>query len=577
MCPGASRWTKGDRSMTQGSVTAPAFSPPTLDPPSAPHEGGHPLVYSNRAQSFDSFRRDLPSLGMVNGYYDAKLELALDSGDDEVVRGVWRELAKSDRFFLLTRVLGREDANRQWLYEQCRVVESDSDEWLDLWAREHYKSTIITYAGIIQEILKNPEITIGIFSYSRPIAKSFLKQIMVELQDNEKLAWMFPDIFWDKPRTESPSWGLNDGITVKRQSNPNAATVEAWGLIDSQPTSKHFMLRVYNDCMTAQTTREGMLPKVIESWKASLNLGAQTVLEDGTSVDGRSWYEGTLWHWEELYTLMARQGTCKVRLFPATDTGKLEGTPVLWDRQQLMKRFRDSGPFMFACNQLLDPTQLQSKALNPDWIQYYSNRVKWREMTRYLMCDPSKGRTKKSDYTAMVVVGLDHEKNFWILDAVYDRLSLVDRARLYMDLHREWEPTQSGYEQYALMSDIEYIYEVQKKENYRFHIEELKGNLDKESRIDRLIPKLSTMQVFWPASLMKVNADGVNENIIGKIIEEEYKRYPNAPHDDFLDVFSRVFDMRMRYPNKGSSVDRFTKVVAKDENDWHPFDRDSWG
>ena len=36
----------------------------------------------------------------------------------------------------------------------------------------------------IQDILKNPEITVGIFSHTRPIAKAFLDQIKNELQDN---------------------------------------------------------------------------------------------------------------------------------------------------------------------------------------------------------------------------------------------------------------------------------------------------------------------------------------------------------------------------------------------------------
>jgi hypothetical protein len=56
-------------------------------------------------------------------------------------------------------------------------VQAAPNGYLDLWGREHGKSSLITFGLTIQDILNDPEITVGIFSYSRPIAKAFLRQI----------------------------------------------------------------------------------------------------------------------------------------------------------------------------------------------------------------------------------------------------------------------------------------------------------------------------------------------------------------------------------------------------------------
>ena len=114
----------------------------------------------------------------------AAYKAVIQDGRPELLR--W--MARNDRFFLLTCVMGRRDALHPWIYERCREVETEPEGVLDLWSRFHYKSTIITLAGAVQEILRDPEVTIGIFSHVIGLSKKFVKQIQRALEDHHVVA-----------------------------------------------------------------------------------------------------------------------------------------------------------------------------------------------------------------------------------------------------------------------------------------------------------------------------------------------------------------------------------------------------
>ncbi len=86
-----------------------------------------------------------------------------------------------------------------------------------------HNSSVITTAGSIQEIVCDPEITIGLFSVIKPTAMEFLAQIKNELEVNERLKDIYPDVFYRNPRTKGEDgrpakWSLARGITVKRKA-----------------------------------------------------------------------------------------------------------------------------------------------------------------------------------------------------------------------------------------------------------------------------------------------------------------------------------------------------------------------
>eukprot|EP01030_Chromulinospumella_sphaerica_P013763 gene13763-13546_t len=230
-------------------------------------------------------------------------------------------LGLNDLFYMLTGMCNRRDAIHPWLFDRCAEVEEEPNNCLDLWARGHYKSTIITFARTIQDILEDPEQTIGIFSYSRQTAQKFLAQIMGELTRNEMLKTCYPDVLYWNPERESPRWGLSTGIVVKRQSNPKEATVEAWGLVEGQPTGVHFKTLLFDDMIEQRNvTSPEQINKATEAWELSDNLGTT----EGTIRR----YVGTRYLLGDTYQTMIDRKVVKVRLHPATHNGKENGKPV---------------------------------------------------------------------------------------------------------------------------------------------------------------------------------------------------------------------------------------------------------
>ena len=66
-------------------------------------------------------------------------------------------LCLNDLAYLLIRVCRRKDLAQPWFYERIREVEAKPNGHLDLWAREHAKSSIITFGQTISDILNNPD------------------------------------------------------------------------------------------------------------------------------------------------------------------------------------------------------------------------------------------------------------------------------------------------------------------------------------------------------------------------------------------------------------------------------------
>lgn len=498
-----------------------------------------------------------PRLQAIDGYREA-LATAIKQGVEHEVE---RELAKNDLFYLLTVVLGRGKAaekqngscDHDWIFARCREVEKNPNGYIDLWARGHFKSTLITFGLTIKDILNDPEITVGIFSCTRPIAKAFLRQIKQEFESNDKLKLLFPDILWENPERQAPKWSEDDGIVVRRRGNPKESTVEAWGLVDAQPTSKHFQLMVYDDVVTPESvTTPEMIAKVTSRWEMSGNLG---------TVGAATRIIGTRYHFNDTYRAILDRQAAIPRCHPITYDGKVDGEPVLWTREQVADRRRRDGMYTFGSQMLLDPTADQLQGFKHEWLRHYKGKSEGDGMNVYIIVDAANSKRKESDFTAIGVIGLGSDQNYYLLDGIRDKISLTQRGDALFSLHRRWRPRGVGYEEYGMQSDIEYIRDRMGRENYRFEITKLAGRMPKPDRIRRMIPIFENSRFWLPETLPKPDFEGINRELIDIFIREEYLPFPVGLHDDFFDMMSRIVDEELGviWPKPNVTKDRYAR------------------
>lgn len=487
---------------------------------------------------------------------------------------VARDLARHDRFFLLTQGLGRLDAMHPWLYDRCREVEAEPDDHLDLWPREHYKSTVVSFAGVIQEILRNPEITIGIFSFNKPTARKFLRQIKYEFETNSLLKDLFPEILWADPKRESPRWSEDNGIVVKRKGNPKEATVEGHGLVDGQPTGAHFLLRVYDDVVTLESVSSPeMVKKTTEAWSLSDNLGAR-----GPDGRARCQHVGTRYSFADTYQDMLDMGAVTPRIYPATDNALPGGNPVFLSPEVWAEKRRKQISSVLAAQMLQNPAAGNEATFKREWLRF--SDIRPATLNVYILCDPASSKKKGSDSTAIAVVGIDAGGSKWLLDGYHHKMGLSERWQAIRGLRRTWssmpgvQQVRVGYERYGMTSDLEYFEEQMQRDKDAFEIVELayprEGTGSKNDRIQRLEPDFRNGRFFLAqvtpsetTAQTRMRAEGQAFRIfaptrrkdhegnlysLNKNFIEQYLLHPFARHDDLIDAVSRIDDIDAEPP-----------------------------
>lgn len=183
---------------------------------------------------------------------------------------------------------------------------------LTLAPRRTLKTTVFTIALAVQEILRDPDVTILIPHAVEEEAQKIVAEITEHFKTNKTLRALRPDIM---PNPNAKLWWGSGRMTVRRKRFSRQPTVLGVGA-GSEITGAHCDLILPDDIIGRRTIENSELPKVLSWWQ-------NTVLPV-LNNEGRIRAVGTRWHPDDIWGvfLVSPGWDCLVRT-----ASEIEGKP----------------------------------------------------------------------------------------------------------------------------------------------------------------------------------------------------------------------------------------------------------
>lgn len=433
--------------------------------------------------------------------------------------------------------------------------------------RDHQKSRLAAYYTVWQ-ITRNPAIRVLYISSTSNLATKQLKFIkdiltssiykrywpeMVNSDVSQREKWTETEISIDHP--------------LRKAEAIRDPTVFTAGLTTST-TGLHCDLAVLDDLVTPENAyteigRDSV--KTAYGYLASIEGAESEELVVGTRYFPTDLYNDLLETKVELFNedgeLDSADPLYDVFMRQVEDVGDGTGH-FLWPREkrpdgkwygfnaQILaeKKSKYHNKTHFRAQYYNDPNDTENAPISRDLFQYYNAKLvrrfegKWfyegRRLNIFAAVDFAFSVKEKADFTAIVVVGVDNQNNYFVLDI--DRFKtgkISDYFQHILKLHQKWDFRKLRAEvtsaQKVIVQDI--------KDNYiRPHglmlsIEEAKPNRHEGTKKERinaaLQPRYQNLQMWHP-----------RDHALVSLLEEELVM-ENPQHDDIKDCLASVMEI----------------------------------
>ncbi len=433
---------------------------------------------------------------------------------------------------LCTQVLGYEVRPFHQAIIQWQFRYNDN---LQLVFRGAGKSTVGTVGKAIWYICVDRSLRLLIASKKHANATRLLRDVSAHLTTNQKLLELFGEFRDPNPRS-ALKWNESEITVVGRKRIYRESTITCVG-VDGSLAGGHFDVEFSDDIVdnTNSTTQE--MRDKIEAWYYSVMDPCMEPADDVVPYRGDRNRVGTRYHYDDLYgrwmakneeeVKMGRAKPIAVQVIPALDEFDRSPWPEKWKPEEFMARRRRYGKIIFDAQYQCTTESMKGAIIQFDDCQQIAQSEVMQmfedgKLDIYMGVDLAISEKKTADKFAIVVLGRDRAKRYYVLYFYQGRLRFSEQTKRIVDTWRRFK-----VERIAIESNGYQLAQLQelKRQHPDIPLRKIqqKAGDDKVSRAQRLSPIFESHLVYFPPG---------NDLLIDQIV-----RMPNVAHDDAFDAF----------------------------------------
>lgn len=223
--------------------------------------------------------------------------------------------------------------------------------------------------------------------------------------------------------------------------------------------------------------------------------------------------------------------------------------PEKLNQEFLAQMRKTQGLYKFSSQYLNLVVPDEDQDFKADWWTEYKEIPE--NVYTFAFIDPAISLLDHADYTATLVVHVDHEQNWYVQVANRQRITATDTVKHIFNIYDAFRPMAIGVEDVAYQKALlHFTAEEMQRRNKIIPIKGVKrsniaidgskrANNSKPFRIRSLIPRFEFRKILV--------APGLDD------LHLEYKSFPKGSHDDLLDALASIEEI-VFYPDKPKEV-----------------------